>query len=295
MFFALLKLLRVHHWIKNLLVFTTAILTFQLTNAECLSRLGVGFAIFCLSASAVYIINDLRDLENDRRHPQKCKRPLASGAISVAAALVILLGIFLCMCAAMIFLAIREDGVVVCVKYFAIPIFYIAINIAYSAGLKNVPILDIFILMSGYLLRVLYGGIVAGTGTSGWVLLTVMSFSFFMGFGKRRNELQKYGSEGRKILRFYTKEFLDKGLQLSLSMSVIFYALVCNDRDTVPAQNGKSLLWTVPVIFVLCLRYVMLLENDSDGDPVSVALSDVWLRLIALLYVFLVFFFLYIL
>lgn len=295
MFFSLLKLLRVHHWIKNLLVFTAAILTFRLTEAEGLSRLGIGFVIFCLSASAVYIINDLRDLENDRHHPQKCRRPLASGAITVAAAYAVLSVIFFCFCAAMVFIAICGGGFAECAKYFAIPILYIAINIAYSAGLKNVPILDIFILMSGYLLRVLYGGIITGIGTSGWVFLTVMAFSFFMGFGKRRNELQKYGSEGRIILQFYTKEFLDKGLQLSLSMSVIFYALVCNDRDTVPAQNGKSLLWTVPVIFALCLRYVMLLESDSDGDPVSMALSDIWLRLIALAYVLLVFLLLYVL
>ncbi len=175
------------------------------------------------------------------------------------------------------------------------PAAYIAVNIAYSMGLKDVPILDVSILMAGYVMRVLYGGIITGTGTSGWVFLTMMSFSFFMGFGKRRNELQKYGSGGRKILRHYTQGFLDRGLQLSLSMSVIFYALACNDAGTVPSQSGRSLLWSVPVMFVLCLRYMMLLDSDSDGDPVSVAFSDRWLRLIAFAYMVLVLLLLYVL
>lgn len=279
-----LKFLRVHHWVKNLLVFVPLTLSFQLFNSDCSLSAVCGFAIFCLASSIVYIINDLRDLEADKLHPTKRLRPLPSGKMPLWLAWFLLGFMLLTLCVMFAFLGIKQS-LAGAALYFAIPVAYIVLNIAYSAGLKNVPLLDVSILMAGYVMRIIYGGVVTGLGVSNWVLLTAMSFSFFMGFGKRRNELKKYGADGRKMLERYTIAFLDKGLQLSMAMGVIFYALACGDSNTVVAKRNINLIWSVPLVFVLFLRYLMLLESGSDGDPVYVVFSDKWILMLAGAYV----------
>lgn len=263
-----IKLMRVNHYVKNLIIFLPAMLTLQLNKPRLVLEHIAGFVIFCLVSSIVYILNDLRDIESDRKHPIKCKRPLASGAVSVRGAkfMICVLGLVIIL----VWGIVKFRGI-----YIIWPAVYLAVNMAYSMRLKNIPLVDVLALVFCYIIRLLYGAGLAGARISNWMYLTMMSASFFMGFGKRRNEFIQYGASSRKSLMGYSAGFLDKSMQTALTSSVIFYSLMCADTETDVARAGINLLWTVPLIIVICLRYLMLIENGkSDGDPVSVILSD---------------------
>ena len=274
----ILSLMRVKHYVKNLIIFLAPLLTHQLFIKHAFLRTLAGFMIFSFTASIVYIINDIKDAESDRRHPLKCKRPIASGKISSRSAVIIaglLLAFILCLWATVNFES----------NYIVLPCIYMIANFLYSAYLKNIPLLDVLILVFCYTARLWYGAVLNNAEVSNWMFLTMMSASFFMGFGKRRNELQQYGDSSRKSLRGYTVNFLDKAMQLSMTSSIVFYSLMCSDMNTSVASSGVNLLWTTPFITVICLRYLMLVENNScDGDPVSVILGDKILALLCSVY-----------
>lgn len=159
-----------------------------------------------------------------------------------------------------------------------IPSIYFTLNMAYSLKLKHIPLVDVFILMFGYVLRLQYGAVLAGVGVSAWMFLTITSSAFFLGFGKRRNELLRYGSTGRANLESYKMGFLDQACLMSMTTAIVFYSLSCADMNTTVAAAGVDLLWSVPVVFIIFLRYLMILNNgDSDGDPVEVILKDKYL------------------
>ena len=263
-----LELMRVKHYVKNLVIFLPAMLTLKLNDIHVLAEHAAGFLILSFTASIVYIMNDIKDIDADRQHPLKRRRPLASGRVSLSAAYVtagVLAGLIVILWGAAGFAA----------KYIAWPAVYLAVNAAYSLKLKNIPLLDVLALMFCYVLRLIYGSVLAETQISNWMYLTMMSASFFMGFGKRRNEFLQYGTASRKSLRGYSAEFLDKAMQMSLTSSVVFYSLMCADTNTTVAAAGVNLLWTVPIVIIVCLRYLMLIEDGkSDGDPVSVILKD---------------------
>lgn len=262
------KLLRIKHYIKNLLILLPAFLTGGFSDAGILVKNMAGVAVFSAMSSVVYIVNDIWDVEADRRHPTKCRRPIAAGEISIMGGyllVVVLLAVSLCI--GLAFGSFRE--------MLLLPLLYLIVNIMYSFGLKNYPLVDVFILMLGYLIRLIYGGILTDCGVSSWMFLTMMSVAFFMGFGKRRGELHKYGNGSRKNLKRYTESFLKQGMVISCTLAVVFYAMTCADTDSVVAQAGVDLLWSVPGAVLILFRYLMLvLDDENDGDPVSVILSD---------------------
>jgi len=143
------------------------------------------------------------------------------------------------------------------IMFIFMPIVYQVLNLAYSFGLKNYPLIDVVILTLGFLLRLLYGGKVTGCGVSTWVYLTMMSVSFFIGFGKRLGELQKVGLDSRTTLHKYDELFLEQGKIMSCTMTIIFYALTCANADSFLAKKEIDLLWPVPVVVVIILRYLM--------------------------------------
>lgn len=153
---------------------------------------------------------------------------------------------------------------------------YILINLAYSFGLKNIPLVDVTILVFGFLLRVLYGASIINVEVSNWLYLTVISSSFYLGLGKRRNEIKKSGAKSRKVLTYYNEEFLDKNMYMCLALSIVFYSLWC------ASHTKPMMIWTVPLVILLCMRYSMDVENDSFGDPVDVMYSDVFLMILAI-------------
>ncbi len=160
-------------------------------------------------------------------------------------------------------------------------VIYLFLNIAYSGGLKNKPIVDVLILTMGFVLRIVYGAVVSGVAVSGWLYLTVFSGALFLSLGKRRNEIRQRGQTGetREVLRLYTDSFLDKNMYVSLGLTIVFYALWAM------AQNSLWMTGSVLLVVAIFMRYTLVLEGDSDGDPVEVVTHDTALLVLALSYV----------
>ncbi len=270
-----LRLIRARHYMKNILVLLPLIFGRQLTNAPVRAAALWGFASFCLLASAVYIFNDLLDVRSDRMHPTKRYRMIASGAVSPRAA-GILAAVLLARSAGLCWLACGAG-----LAGWAAWAAYALLNVGYSLGLKRVPVLDIAVLVSGFLLRVLYGSAVTGIEISKWMYLTVIAVSFYLALGKRRGELIQQGDAMRAVLAHYTPAFLTQNMYMCLTLSVAFYALWSVDPVTVAATRTGALVWTVPVIILLLMRYSMIVEGSSDGDPIEVILSDPLLLVLA--------------
>lgn len=261
---AFIQLIRPKHYLKNVLIFLPLVFGGHLFEREYFIPTVKAFIIFSLVASGIYIVNDLKDRKLDALHPKKKTRPIASGAISVTSAIVLTIILF----TAAGFLqylsefSLASSGVL---------LSYVIINIAYSFGLKNVPIIDVLILSLGFVLRVVYGGYAADIEVSKWLYLAVMAFSFYLGLGKRRNEIRTVGRDARKVNRHYNQDFLDKNMYVCLGLGIAYYSLWAVD----PIQQHKQVFWTIPLVIAIVMAYSLAVESaESDGDPVSVLTSN---------------------
>lgn len=278
---AILRLLRPHHCVKNVLVLSPLFFHGAIFSAERLPVALAAFAAFTCLASAVYALNDCLDARRDRLHPTKRFRPVASGAVSRRLALALTIGL----CGAAVAFVVGFRLPWTCLAWGGL---YLAMNLAYSLGLKNRPILDVALLSSGFLIRVMFGAAATGVVVSHWLYLTVLSGAFYLGLGKRRNELRRMkGGRTRRVLRFYTVGFLERNMAVCLGLALVFYALWS------VAQGTPGLVWTVPLALIILMRYALAAEADADGDPVEVLLHDPFalvacvvyaLTLVALLY-----------
>lgn len=254
------KLLRLQHWIKNGLLFLPVIFHGSLVVSDYLITF-LGWICFSLMSSAVYIINDIRDIEKDRKHERKKNRPLASGRVSIqkAAAIAVLLIVV-----SVLFNLLTAEEQMVSTLYL---LLYLGINVLYSFGLKDKAIVDVVILATGFVIRVLYGGALTSTPASPILILTVMSFALYMGLGKRRNEKRKVKENTREVLEYYTDEFLDKNMYMCLSLGIVFYSIWT-------LSAGDYVVYTVAIVLIICMRYNLIIERESYGDPVEVLCSD---------------------
>ena len=276
----ILKLLRVQHYIKNLLVFVPLFFAGKIFDVELIKNAVIGFICFCLISSAVYVVNDIKDVEKDRKHPKKRTRPIASGRVSVK--LGACCGI-ICVAASLVLsgFLLNKIGLMIILLYFCI-------NVAYSFGLKNKPIVDIVILASGFVLRIIYGGIITDITISKWLYLVIVSGALFMGLGKRRNELIQQ-KETREVLKYYTQAFLDKNMYVCVTLVIVFYSMWTLET------SAKGMIWTVPILMIILMKYSMNIEGESDGDPVDVLLNDKILMILSILYAICIFVMLYVL
>lgn len=266
-----LKLIRVKHWVKNLLIFIPIICAGLISKYNVISCIKAFFA-FSFACSFVYIVNDLRDIEKDKLHPRKKNRPLPSGKIKKSTAIVIAI--------VMIILSII-------INYFINNTFlnnslyfllgYVLINMAYSMGLKNVAIVDIVILASGFVLRVYYGASIIAVDVSSWLFLTIMSASLFLGLGKRKKELI-HNKDSRKVLKEYNEAFLDKFQYLSLALTIVFYSLWTIE------ESIKYLYLTIPLLIIIFMKYTLNIEKNDEGDPTTILYQDKSLLVLCLIY-----------
>lgn len=271
---SVVKLLRLKHWIKNILICVPLVFSRDLFDSwDVAVLILLGFVSFGLISSAIYVFNDIADKEKDAQHPVKSKRPIASGAVSVSTAwfLVAFIGIIGVTMSAWLASFTSWWGLVVILSY-------LLLNIGYSAGLKRVPVIEIGILSSGFLLRVLYGGYVSGVEVSNWLYLTVLSMSLYLGLGKRRNELERHSySATREVLSHYNRRFLDRNMYMFLASGICFYSLWAIGQHV-------AMVWSVPFVMLICMRYSLVLESGSEGDPVDVILKDVTLLTMGIIY-----------
>ncbi len=254
-----IKLLRVKHYIKNLLVFIPMFFGGEIFVVEKIIKAMFGFVCFCLVSSSIYILNDIRDVEKDRNHPTKKERPIASGRVSTRWAIAVMIFCLMIAIAISLIIGSWEGGL--CLT------LYFVLNVAYSMGLKNKPIIDIVILASGFVIRVFYGGFITDIEVSKWLYLVVTTGSLYMGLGKRRNELKKQ-TDTREVLKSYNEAFLDKNMYVCVALANVFYALWTLEMP------DPRISWTIPVFIVMLMCYSLDAEGDSDGDPVEVILKD---------------------
>lgn len=270
-------LLRCKHYIKNVLIFVPLVFSGKLNNAGYIWEYTWGFISFSLLSSCVYIINDLNDYEYDTENLLRRKRPIASGAVSKRQAFLILY----------FFLALVVIIGIISLNFFCIiyELLYLLINILYSvAKMKNIPIVDIIMVASGYLLRVLYGGAVASITISPWLMLTTISFAIYLAIGKRWGELRKETIQ-RPVLSKYSESFLEKNMYLFLSTGIVFYSMWA-------IENNKVFVYTVPLVLFILMYYNWLIEK-KDGDPIEVVFSEPILIILIILFIFVTVFLLY--
>lgn len=276
-----LKLIRIKHWLKNILVFLPLFFSINLFNEKKIISVIIAFFIFSFTSSIVYIINDIKDIEKDKIHPVKCKRPLASGVISKVNAIIVSIILLIGTSVLMYFLYTKINNIFV----FIIPLIYLIMNILYSVVLKNIPIIDVSIIVLGFVLRVMYGGISVDVEVSKYLYLMIIFGSFFLGFGKRRNEILKNGDKSRQVLSMYTQEFLDKNMYVALALAVVSYTLWCVDPATIARIGNDHIFWTIPLLIVILQLYSLNIEGNSHGDPIEVVLNDKKIIITVIIYI----------
>ncbi|MEB2335004.1 MAG: decaprenyl-phosphate phosphoribosyltransferase [Anaerolineaceae bacterium] len=268
MFSALLKTMRLRQWTKNGFVFFALIFDKQLFLRESFLRTLAGFFLFCLISSAVYLFNDISDMEADRKHPEKKHRPVASGELSVGAAWGAALAL------ALISLSL---GYLLAPLFSAFLAAYLIINIVYSRWLKHVPILDVLFVSSGFVLRVGAGvTLITVERFSPWLYVITTLFSLYLGFGKRRAEislLEESAGSHRKVLDGYTLPLLDQFITIVSGMTIVTYALYTFFAENLPANH--SMMLTIPFVVYGIFRYLQLIQTGhAAGAPDEVALKD---------------------
>lgn len=275
---ALLKTMRPRQWTKNGFVFFALVFDKQLFNLPALLRTLVGFALFCLISSAVYIFNDLADLEADRQHPEKKKRPLPSGQLSQGAAWT----------AGILLVALTLPLGWMLSPFFAgVLAIYFVLNLAYSRWLKHVPILDVMIVAAGFVLRVHAGTtLIEVERFSPWLYVVTTLGALYLGFGKRRSELAllAHGAGShRKVLEGYTLPLLDQYITIVSAATILAYSLYTFSAPNLPENH--SMMLTIPFMAYIIFRYLYIINVTHDaGAPEEVLLSDRPMQIAILLF-----------
>lgn len=269
-FVGLIKLMRPKQWVKNGFVFAPLIFSGELLNSSAISNTLCAVFLFCLASSATYIVNDLRDIEADKRHPKKSNsRPLASGLISKNMAL-ILLGMFY---------FILAYGYFVMPNVILVIAVYLILNLAYTFFLKHEPVIDIFTIAIGFVLRVIAGAVALDLEASAWMCVTTLCLALYLAAIKRRQELAQSGVDGRKVLKKYSIALVDRYAEMSATGALLFYSMFV-------MSARPELVITIPLVLYGLFRYWYVVEALDGGEsPTDALLADWQLMLIVVLWV----------
>ncbi|OPZ60104.1 MAG: Decaprenyl-phosphate phosphoribosyltransferase [Deltaproteobacteria bacterium ADurb.Bin510] len=270
---ACIKLLRPHQWLKNGFVFAPIFFGFKLFDSHLLSRTLVAFAAFCLAASAMYVLNDLRDIEADREHPTKRNRPLASGAISRKAAQVILTVLLLAGIATAASLNLTCLG---------LTLGYIALNTAYSLKLKHLALIDIFCIATGFVLRILMGGFATGIALSHWIVSVTFLLALFLALAKRRDDVKLFlnGSDVRTAIEDYNLKLIDTALAIIAAVTLVAYIMYTVSPEVIAGFGTDYVYLTTVFVLLGLLRYLQLVYVFEEGAaPTMVLIKDRFLQL----------------
>ena len=266
-----LRSLRPAQWTKNVFVLAPAAFAGGLMDPDTVRAGAVVLTAFCAAASAVYLFNDLRDREQDRRHPTKRGRPVASGALGAAPAALVCAGL----AAASLGAAWSLNG-----RTVQLVAAYLLVNACYSLWLKRIVIVDVMVLSSGYVIRVLAGAAAVGVAVSAWLVLCTVFLALFLGFSKRRHELVLLlgeAGEQRSVLNHYSRTFLDQMMNVVTASTLLSYALYTTADETVARFGAFSLVWTVPFVLFGIFRYLYLIhqaEDPKQRNPTELLLFD---------------------
>ncbi len=263
---ALIRLIRPHQWLKNVFVFAGLMFSHTWHIGPLVERVLWAFLAFCAASSLVYILNDWRDRAADAQHPTNRLRPLASGAVSAQAALT---------------LAALLGGLALILAWgqpmlLALLGLYVALNLAYSWKLKHVPVVDVSIIASGFMLRLLAGTLAVGIPPSRWLLLTGLFIALFLGFSKRKAETFHAPDQQRAVLEHYPPSLLDTYIAATMTATVLTYGLYATSIEALQ-QHGGRLIYTVPVVVFALMRYTYQVHRGRGEDVSRDLLRDPWI------------------
>ena len=283
---AYFKLLRVEQWVKNLFVFIPLFFSGKIFETTQLFETIFSFIIFSFTASSIYIINDYSDIESDRVHPEKCRRPLASGAISVGRAKLVLVGLVISTIGLIISLSDVFGYNVL--KFGAVISSYFVMNLAYTFRLKHIAIVDISIIAVGFVLRVLAGGYATGIVVSQWAIILTFVLALVLAVGKRRGELvnTQLSGDTRKALDGYNIQFADIVLSISVTLAIVSYIMFVISPETQKEFTNKVFYTFIFVIFAF-LRYLQqtLVYNRTES-PTKMIYKDRYIQVVLALWGF---------
>ncbi|MGV6818725.1 MAG: decaprenyl-phosphate phosphoribosyltransferase [Thiotrichales bacterium] len=271
------RLLRPHQYIKNLFIFLPLFFAMKIIEIELLASAFVAFIAFSLTASAIYTFNDYQDIEEDKQHPRKMSRPLASGAISQSQAILI-----------MTILGVTGFVLMAAISFGAIGVMaaYVVMNIAYSIYLKHVAIVDVTIIAIGFVLRLFIGSLVTGVALSNWIVVMTFLLALFMALAKRRDDVlifMETGKKMRKVIDGYNLQFLDTAMAIMASVVIVAYVIYTTSSEVASRISSEYLYLTALFVLLGVLRYLQIaLVIKDSGSPTKIVLKDRFMQLVLL-------------
>lgn len=273
-FVAVIKLMRPHQYIKNLFVFVPLFFALQVSELTLLLHTTIAFVAFSLVASSIYILNDYYDIKEDREHPEKKHRPLASGTITKVQAIVLMLLLVTIGLLLMLNISLQAAFIT-----FA----YVALNIAYSIYLKHIAILDVTIIAIGFVLRLFVGSAVTDISLSMWVVIMTFLLALFMALAKRRDDVLIYmqtGKKMRKVIDGYNLQFLDIAMAIMASVVIVAYTIYTTSVDVVGRIHSEYLYLTSLFVILGILRYLQVIfVHEDSGAPTKIVYKDRFIQL----------------
>ena len=272
-------LMRPEHWVKNLFLFIPAFFAARLDEPSVLYNAMMGFVAFCLIASAVYVLNDMVDATQDRNHPDKNRRPVASGAISIRQAIAILVLLLFFSTALAAYLS---------TSMLIFSLLYFVINLFYSFSLKHIAIIDISLIGLGCLVRIVAGGAVTGVAVSQWLIILTFLLALILGLAKRRGEYVIAMGENnfRKALEGYNLPFLDVGITVCSTVAIVAYLMYCFSPEVTERMGSSQIYFTAFFVILGILRYLQLtLVFNKTESPTRALLRDLFLQLVLLAWI----------
>jgi len=269
--------MRPYQYIKNIFIFLPLFFALQITNYELLTNALIAFIAFCLTASAIYTFNDYHDIEEDREHPTKKERPLASGAISKAQAIFIMFVLFISGFTLMASLSLKALGILT---------IYVLMNIAYSFALKHISIVDITIISLGFVLRLFIGSAVTDINLSKWIVIMTFLLALFMALAKRRDDVLIFldtGKKMRKVIDGYNLQFLDTAMAIMAPVVIVAYTIYTTSTEVTQNIHSDYLYLTSFFVILGVLRYLKIaFVNKDSGSPTKIVSKDHFMQLILL-------------
>lgn len=263
----LVALMRPKQWVKNGFVLAPLVFAGSFLDWHAVQQAWLAVLLFCIASSAVYILNDLDDIERDRRHPKKSKsRPLAAGIVSVPMAVALLVVLY----------ALLFAGWLAVPRVVQIIAAYVALNVSYTFVLKHEPVVDIFTIAIGFVLRVYAGATALAVPVSGWMFVTTLCLTLYMAAVKRRQEMKQSGSEGRQVLEKYSVSLIDRYAEMAATGALVFYSMFV-------MSARQELIFTVPLVLFGLFRYWYVVERTDAGESPTDALFTDWQLLLTVM------------
>lgn len=274
MFRPIILILRPQQWVKNLFIFLPLFFDGKLLEVSYLLPAFATFLAYCFAASGIYCLNDILDTEADRKHPLKCKRPIASGAIRKSQGYLLML---CCFGTSFSIITLPLWNIDNPKGLAAVIGFYIIMNIAYCVKLKKIAIIDIFTIATGFVLRLLAGGLATSIKLSQWIVLMVFLLALFLAFAKRRDDVRIYEENGvlvRNTAKYYTLPFMDQVIMMTASIVMVCYILYTVSPDVTARFHNHYLYITSIFVLAALIRYLQITANAKSGSPTKILLKD---------------------